>query len=89
MALTTEEKQEIINKFQRNEDDTGSSEVRIALLTKKIDNLTDHLNEHPNDTNPKRSLLKMVGQRRKLLDYLKDKDKERYEKLIDELRLRK
>ena len=82
-------KQEIIEKFARTPGDTGSTEVQIALLTARINLLTEHLKEHKKDHHSRRGLLKMVGQRRGLLNYLKDKDIERYRELIKELGLRK
>ncbi len=89
MALAKERKQEIINKFARNEKDTGSSEVQIAILTEEITNLTNHLKEHKHDYHSKRGLLKKVGQRRNLLNYLKEKDVAKYREVIKELKLRK
>ncbi len=89
MALKTPEKEEIVNKFRVHESDTGSPEVQVALLTNSINNLTDHFRKHPKDFNTKRSLLKMVGRRKKLLKYLKEKDESRYKDLIAELGLRK
>ena len=89
MALTTTEKQEIIKKFARNEKDTGSAEVQIAILTAEINNLTEHLKEHKHDYHSNRGLLKKVGQRRNMLSYLAKKDVMRYRALIKELGLRK
>lgn len=86
--LTKEEKQEIISEYQREEGDTGSPEVQIALLTARIGELTDHLKEHKNDHHSRRGLLKMVGRRKKLLNYLKNNDIERYRDLIDRLNIR-
>ena len=83
------DKKEIISKFQSNEKDTGSSEVQIALLTARINHLTQHLREHPKDFHSRRGLLKMVGQRKGLLDYIRDKDIVKYRSLIMELGLRK
>jgi len=82
-------KKEIIEKFQHNEKDTGSSEVQVALLTARINHLTDHLKAHPKDFHSRRGLLKMVGQRKGLLDYIRDRDVVRYRSLIAELGLRK
>ena len=82
-------KQEIIAKFQLHEGDTGSPEVQIALLTDRINHLNEHLKEHKKDHHSRRGLLKMVGQRRNLLAYLKSKDIERYRTLIEQLGLRK
>ena len=87
--MTKERKQEIINTFKRDENDTGSSEVQIALLTERINELTEHLKVHKKDNHSRRGLLKMVGQRRGLLEYLKKKDIERYRALIEKLGLRK
>lgn len=89
MALHTERKQEIIEQFQRTEDDTGSPEVQVALLTERIEELQGHFEDHTNDHDSRRGLLKLVGKRRKLLDYLRKKDINRYRDLIDELGLRK
>ena len=89
MALHPDEKKEIIEKFQRFEGDTGSPEVQIALLTARIDELQDHFEEHSQDHHSRRGLLKLVGKRRKLLQYLRKDDIERYRELIGELGLRK
>lgn len=83
------DKKAIIAKYGRNEADTGSPEVQVALLTERINHLTEHLKEHKKDHHSRRGLLKMVGQRRGLLGYLKDKDIERYRAIISELGLRK
>lgn len=82
-------KTEIITKFARSEGDTGSPEVQVALLTERINELTEHLRSHDKDHHSRRGLLKMVGKRRNILQYLKDKDIERYRALIAELGLRK
>ena len=82
-------KQEIIEKFQLHEGDTGSPEVQLALLTERINHLNEHLKEHKNDHHSRRGLLKMVGQRRGLLNYLKETDIERYRNILNELNLRK
>ena len=82
-------KAEVIAKYARSEGDTGSPEVHVALLTLRIDHLNDHLAAHPKDHHSRRGLLKMIGQRRNLLAYLKNKDIERYRALIAELGLRK
>lgn len=82
-------KQEIINEFKRSENDTGSPEVQVALLTKRINELTEHLKVHPKDNHSRRGLLKMVGERRSMLKYLADVDIERYRALIEKLGLRK
>ena len=87
--LSKEAKQEIIAKFGSNDKDSGSTEVQIALLTKRIVELTEHFKIHKKDHNSRRGLLKLVGQRRKLLKYLKRKNLESYRNLIKELGLRK
>ncbi len=87
--LNTEKKQEIINKYCIHEGDTGSPEVQIAILTERINYLTEHLKVHKKDHHSRRGLLKMVGQRRGLLNYLSDKDIERYRAIIEKLGLRK
>ncbi|MCI9066591.1 MAG: 30S ribosomal protein S15 [Lachnospiraceae bacterium] len=87
--ISKEKKTAIIKEFARSEGDTGSPEVQIAVLTERIQELTEHLKEHPKDHHSRRGLLKMVGQRRGLLGYLKDKDIERYRALIERLGLRK
>lgn len=89
MALETVQKQEIITGFRQHETDTGSPEVQIALLTERINNLTDHLRSHKHDHHSRRGLLKMVGRRRRLLAYLSEKDVERYRATIARLGLRK
>lgn len=83
------EKQEIIAKFQTHEGDTGSPEVQVALLTERINHLTEHLKNHKKDNHSRRGLYKMVGQRRGLLTYLESLDVERYRALIEKLGLRK
>ena len=87
--MTKERKQEIINTYKRGEKDTGSSEVQIALLTERINELTEHLKVHKKDNHSRRGLLKMVGARRSLLKYLSDKDVERYRDIVAKLGLRK
>ena len=87
--MTTERKQEIINEYRRDEKDTGSSEVQIALLTERINELTEHLKVHKKDNHSRRGLLKMVGKRRNLLNYLAKKDEEAYKSLVEKLGLRK
>jgi len=87
--LATERKQEIIEKFKLHEGDTGSPEVQIALLSERITYLTDHFRTHKKDHHSRRGLLKIVGQRRRLLDYLKSKDVERYRSIIKELGIRR
>ena len=89
MALTKEEKQEIVKKYARNEKDTGSTEIQIAILTQEINNLTEHLKVHTHDYHSRRGLLKKVGQRRSLLNYLLKEDVKRYRELIKKLGLRK
>ena len=87
--MTKERKQEIINSFKRDDKDTGSSEVQIALLTERIGELTEHLKVHPKDNHSRRGLLKMVGKRRNLLNYLAKKDLEKYREIAQKLSLRK
>ncbi len=89
MPLATEKKSELVTKFRTHDHDTGSPEVQIALLTERINYLTDHFKTHVKDHHSRRGLLKLVGQRRRLLDYLKGKDGTRYKKLIDGLGIRK
>ena len=89
MALTKEVKQKIIKEFAKNENDTGSAEVQIAILTKEIDELTEHLKVHIHDYHSRRGLLKKVGQRRNMLQYLQRKNIQSYRELIKKLGLRK
>ena len=89
MALHTDRKTEIVSKFRTHESDTGSPEVQVALLSERIAYLTEHFKTHKKDHHSRRGLLKLVGQRRRLLDYLKAKDVARYKKLIDGLGIRK
>jgi small subunit ribosomal protein S15 len=89
MSLERQKKQDIIGTFRVHEKDSGSAEVQIALLSERIRYLTEHFKTHKKDHHSRRGLLKMVGRRRKLLDYLKSKDKERYTKIIDQLGIRK
>jgi len=89
VVLTSKDKVGIIDKFKIHEKDTGSSNVQVALLTKRINDLTDHFKTHPKDHHSRRGLLKMVGQRRHLLNYLKSKDPAQYRAIIQELGLRK
>ncbi|WP_455385569.1 30S ribosomal protein S15 [Acidihalobacter prosperus] len=89
MSLSAEDKSNIVGKFQRGPSDTGSPEVQVALLTARITYLTDHFNTHKHDHHSRRGLLKLVNQRRKLLDYLRGKDQQRYQALISELGLRR
>ncbi len=87
--IAKEKKQQVIAEFARTPGDTGSPEVQVAILTARIQELTEHLKEHPKDHHSRRGLLKMVGQRRGLLAYLKKIDIERYRKLIERLGIRK
>ena len=89
MALSTAEKAEVVEKFKRDQADTGSPEVQVALLTTRITQLTEHFKSHKHDHHSRRGLLRMVNQRRKLLDYLKGKDADRYKELITSLGLRR
>lgn len=89
MALTKERKAELVKKFGKNDTDTGSIEVQIAILTDEINTLTTHLKEHKHDYHSNRGLLKKVGKRKSLLAYLLDEDVTRYRKVIKELNLRK
>ncbi len=89
MALVKEEKQKVIEKFKINENDTGSSEVQIAILTKKINKLNEHLKINKKDHHSRRGLVIMVGKRKRLLEYLKNNDIGRYKNIIKELGLRK
>lgn len=87
--MTKERKQEVINTYKRDEKDTGSSEVQIALLTERINELTEHLKVHKKDNHSRRGLIKMVGNRKSLLKYLSDKDVQRYRDIVEKLGLRK
>jgi small subunit ribosomal protein S15 len=89
MALVKEEKSQVIADYQRSEGDTGSPEVQIAVLSRRISELTEHLKTHKRDHHSRRGLLQMVGRRRRLLDYLKREDIERYRELIGRLGLRR
>ncbi len=89
MAVTTADKARIVSEHQRTKGDTGSSEVQVALLTARINMLTEHFKTHVKDFHSRRGLLKLVSQRRKLLDYLKRKDADKYRGLIERLSLRK
>jgi small subunit ribosomal protein S15 len=89
MPLQIERKQELIGTFRQHETDTGSPEVQVALLTERIGYLTEHFKTHQKDHHSRRGLLQLVGQRRRLLDYLKRNDVERYRKLVKALGLRK
>ena len=87
--MTKERKQEVIKTFKRDDKDTGSSEVQIALLTERINELTEHLKIHTKDNHSRRGLLKMVGKRRNLLNYLAKKDENKYKEIVEKLNLRK
>ncbi len=89
MALTKDKKSAIVSEFGRGKGDTGSVEVQVALLTERINNLTEHMKDHAHDFHTNRGLLKMVGKRKSLLDYLKRTDVQRYRELIKKLNLRK
>jgi len=89
MALTKEVKEEIVKKYARSKNDTGSAEVQIAILTEEIKQLTEHLKEHKHDHHSRRGLLKKVGQRRNMLNYLAKKDVTRYREIVSKLGLRK
>ncbi len=89
MTLQPDKKQQLIEKFRIHEKDTGSPEVQIAILTERINNLTEHLRRHKKDFHSRRGLLIMVGKRKRLIEYLKNKNMERYRRLIDALDLRK
>ncbi len=89
MSLTAEQKQEIITRFGRSPEDTGRTEVQIAMLTQRINELTEHLREHKKDHHSRRGLLMLVGRRRRLLRYLQSSDIDRYRALIQELGLRR
>lgn len=89
MSITAERKQELIKEYATKDGDTGSPEVQVAILTERINNLTEHLKEHKKDHHSRRGLLIMVGQRRRLLDYAKGKSQSRYEDLIKRLGLRR
>ena len=89
MSLTAERKVEVVKQYAVKSGDTGSPEVQVAVLSERINNLTEHFKTHVKDNHSRRGLLKMVSQRRRLLDYLKDKDRARYEALIGKLGLRR
>lgn len=89
MALTPTEKKQIIEEFEQHPGDTGSPEVQVAILTNRINYLTEHFKQHKKDFHSRAGLLKLVGKRRKLLNYLKGKDVQRYRTLIEKLKLRK
>ena len=89
MSITTKRKTELLQEYATKDGDTGSPEVQVAVLTERINNLTEHLKSHKKDFHSRRGLLMMVGQRRRLLDYVKRKNKSRYENLIKRLSLRR
>jgi len=89
VGLNTEQKREIIDRFRQHEADTGSPEVQVAILSERINYLTGHFKSHAKDHHSRRGLIKLVGQRRRLLNFLKNKDIERYRSLIEQLGLRK
>ena len=89
MSITAERKQSLIKEFATNDNDTGSPDVQVAILSERIGNLTEHLKIHKKDNHSRRGLLRMVGQRRRLLDYVKTKEVKRYEELIGRLGLRR
>jgi small subunit ribosomal protein S15 len=89
MPLTAEQKDEIVRKYQRANNDTGSPEVQVALLSARIEHLTGHFSSHKQDHHSRQGLLRLVNQRRKLLDYLKRRDSDRYQNLIGQLGLRR
>jgi small subunit ribosomal protein S15 len=89
MSVTQERKQALIKEFATKQDDTGSPEVQVAILSERIKNLTDHFQTHTKDNHSRRGLLKLVSQRRVLLDYLKGQDEKRYQTLIDRLGIRR
>lgn len=89
MSLQVEEKKKIIDQFRRHDNDTGSPDVQVAILTKRINDLTEHFKTHKKDHHSRRGLLMLVGQRRRLLNYLRDNDIKRYRELVQTLNLRK
>lgn len=89
MSITLERKAELMKEYATKEGDTGSPEVQVAILTERIVNLTEHFKDHKKDNHSRRGLLKMVSQRRRLLDYVKSKEEERYQNLIGRLGLRR
>ena len=88
MPLTTEEKESIVSKFGKNKTDTGSASVQIALLTRRIRQLTDHITKHKKDNHSRRGLVMLVGQRKRLMKYLRKTDLEKYENVVNELKIR-
>ena len=89
MSIDTKTKQDLIKKFARKDNDTGSPEVQVAILTTRITNLSEHFKTHKKDNHSRRGLLKLVSQRRKILDYVKSKDESRYKTLIEKLGIRR
>ena len=89
MSITPEKKQEVIKEFATNEGDTGSAHVQVAILTNRINALTEHMKEHKKDFHSRRGLIMMVGKRRRLLDYIKKKDVAQYQELIQKLGIRR
>jgi small subunit ribosomal protein S15 len=89
LSLTRDKKERLITQYRMHDEDTGSPEVQIALLTERISHMTEHLKKHTKDFSSRRGLLKLVGKRRRLLDYLKDTDLDEYRKIVEELGLRK
>ena len=89
MSITQERKNELVKEYATKEGDTGSPEVQVAVLTERIKNLTEHFKDHKKDNHSRRGLLKMVSQRRRLLDYVKGNDEERYKSLISRLGIRR
>ncbi len=89
MSIAAERKKELIDEYATNKGDTGSPEVQVAILTERITNLTEHFKTHKKDNHSRRGLLKLVSQRRRLLDYVKSRDEERYKKLIKSLGIRR
>ena len=89
MSISGERKVELLEEFAQRSDDTGSPEVQVAVLTERISNLTEHFKTHKKDVHSRRGLLMMVSKRRRLLDYLRSNDQDRYQKLIERLNLRK
>ena len=89
MSISADDKQQVINEYSTKKGDTGSPEVQVAILTKRIINLTDHFKTHKKDNHSRRGLLKMVSLRRKLLDYVRSKDEDRYKDLIKRLDIRR
>jgi small subunit ribosomal protein S15 len=89
MTITTERKQEVISEYAKKPGDTGSADVQVAVLSERIVNLTEHFKSHVKDNHSRRGLIKMVSQRRRLLDYIKTTDQKRYEALISRLGLRR